>query len=326
MEPTRLRPLEIGEILDTAIKVYRARFATLVKVVFVVVAPVQAFSAVVRISLPSESIVNTNELGQNDFDVAALIGSIAAVVLISILTWVAAELATAAALKIVSDSYLGEERDWQESLRFAAARLRSLIWLALLSLLLLGVGLVLCVVPGVYLWTAWSVAIPVLLLENQKGMSALRRSRDLVRGHWWRVFVCLIVSFILAGVITGVFQGVLAGVVFGAHNEVVSAVASAMASIAASALVTPFTAAVSIVIYFDLRVRKEGFDIELLARTLGVDPPAGLAAASADAWAQDDISGLGGPGGPGGPGAAGSPGTEQPPFWPPPPGWRPQGG
>ena len=73
---------------------------------------------------------------------------------------------------------------------------------------------------------------------------------------------------------------------------------------------TPLSAAVLTVLYFDLRVRKEGFDLELLARRLGVEP--GTAAAGADFIPQIVPPPV--------------PSDDQPPFWPPPPGWRPRDG
>jgi len=76
---------------------------------------------------------------------------------------------------------------------------------------------------------------------------------------------------------------------------------------AVSAVLTrPFSAAIRTILYYDLRVRHEGYDVELLAQQLGI--------AAADLPAS--------PLGPlGGPESVGTPGG--PPFWPPPPGWRP---
>ena len=53
MDPAGLRPLGVGEVLDVAIKIYRARFSVLVKSVAIVLGPVFALSAVVRLSIPT---------------------------------------------------------------------------------------------------------------------------------------------------------------------------------------------------------------------------------------------------------------------------------
>jgi hypothetical protein len=314
VDAPRLRPLGIGEILDAAIKIYRSRYKTLMKAVFVVVAPVQLLTAVVRLSLPTSinmSATTTDPFGDTtrttDIDAAALIGTVAALLIIAMIGLIASQLATATSLKVVSNAYLGEEEDWRASLRFATSRLPSLIWLTLRIGLLAFFGFLACVVPGVYLYFAWAVAVPVLLLEDKRGRHATRRSRQLVKGRWWPVFACVAIALLLASIVGGAFQGILVGVLASTDSELLIAVATAIAAIASAVLVTPFSAAVNGIVYFDLRVRKEGFDLELLARTLGVDPtPEALA------WAAD-VPALG-------------PGDEQPPFWPPPPGWKPQGG
>ena len=310
MDPAALRPLRVGEILDVAIKVYRAHFATLAKAVLVVVAPVQVLAALVQLSAGDESL-DTFDPESPQFgeaDPGPLLGFIAAVAAIGLIGFVATQLATAASLRVVSGAYLGEALSWQESLRFAVSRLRSLLWLAIVYAFLLTLAVLALLVPGVYFYFAWAVAVPALLLEDVRGRAALKRSRQLVRGRWGPTFLAVVLGILLASIVQGVIQGLLAGVVAaGVDDDLALAVAQAVAGIASSAIVTPFTAAVTIVVYFDLRVRKEGFDLELLARGVGVEPPADL---------------------PGPPGAEPLPqgdDGEAPPYWPPPPGWRPRG-
>jgi hypothetical protein len=66
---------------------------------------------------------------------------------------------------------------------------------------------------------------------------------------------------------------------------------------------------VAVVLYFDLRVRKEGFELELLAQRVGIAPPEGTTFAPSPIPPPPPVLG-----------------DDQPPFWPPPPGWRPGGG
>ncbi|MGH9282437.1 MAG: hypothetical protein ACRD0S_05820, partial [Acidimicrobiales bacterium] len=279
MDAAQLRPLSVGEILDLAIKIYRERFVHLVKAVAVVVAPVSVVGALVQISLPdSESVTETtNQFGQTTVDVDggdvwALLGGLLVLILINV---VASQLASAASFKLVSGAYLDEPPDWRSSLSFAGSRLGPLLWLTTVMVVLGFLALLACIAPGVYFYVAWTVAIPVLLLEDVRGGKALRRSRSLVRGRWWPTAGAVIVSLLLAGMVQGVISGLLVAVAAAGSNEVVDAVAGAVANTAASALATPFTAAVIMVIYFDLRVRKEGFDLQLLAQRVGVEPGPG---------------------------------------------------
>jgi hypothetical protein len=283
-----LRPLQVGEILDAAIKIYRARFGTLVKIVFVVTAPVEVLSALVSLSLSPGTVSTTNPLtGETNIDVSNLVGATSAAVLVAILSIIASQLATAASLKAVSATYLGEEDDWQGSLRFALSKLGPLLWLTFLLIVLGAAGIAICVLLvvvlgglggllifglflfGVYLYVSWSVAVPALLLEDYRGIAAFRRSRQLVKGRWWPVFGAVVVTLILSAVVGFIVQGLALGAVISSDNTAVEAIVSAIGSIVSSTLVTPFAAAVYALLYFDLRVRKEGFDLEVLARSLG---------------------------------------------------------
>src|SRR5919206_479107 len=85
------------------------------------------------------------------------------------------------------------------ALRFAFARLHSILWITFLGGIATVVGLVFCIIPGVYIWIAFAVAVPVLLTEGVKGTSALGRSRTLVSGRWWGTFGVVLLGTILAG-------------------------------------------------------------------------------------------------------------------------------
>ena len=308
MDPAGLRPLGVGEILDVAIKIYRSRFGVLIKAVSVVLGPVFVLAGVIRLSLPSDdAFVEATQPGATPEIGEEFWAFLAGTALVGILAFIAGQLATGACFKAVAGAYLNEQPGWRASLQFARSRLGSLLWLSVLLPLFLVPALLACIVPGVYLYVAWSVATPVLLLEDVKGRKALKRSRALVTGRWWPTLALLVLVAILTGMVQGIFLSLSAGVVSVSTNEVAGAVADAVAQTASSALLTPLAAAVSTVLYFDFRVRKEGFDLELLARRIGVEPaavPAPEPPPQAPVAASDD----------------------EPPFWPPPPGWRPRGG
>ncbi|MGH9178810.1 MAG: hypothetical protein ACRD0N_09695, partial [Acidimicrobiales bacterium] len=310
MDAAQLRPLSVGEILDLAIKVYRERFVHLVKAVTVVVAPVSVLGAVIQLSLPDIDAISgtTDEFGRVTVEAGDIWAFLGGLLALGLIAYVASQLATAASFKLVSGAYLDEEPDWRASLAFATSKLGSLMWLTVVFALGLVAGFLACVIPSVYLYVAWTVAVPVLLLEDARGAKALGRSRALVKGRWWPVAGVLLVAFVLTGLVQSTASGLLLAVASAGDSELVDVVAQAVANTAASVLTTPFSAAVIMVVYFDLRVRKEGFDLELLARRVGVEPGPG-------AWSSPDHPSPV----PEVPGAG-----SQPPFWPPPPGWRPE--
>lgn len=313
MADQALRPLGIGEILDVAIKLYARNFKALAKIVLVIEAPVQLLSFVVLLStLPKDSLSDFGTFGTSSStslasgsDPAAYFAGITVNALLGV---IAAALATAACLKAVSDAYLGAAPDWRESLRFALRRTGSLLWLALLLVIFLFLAAMALVIPAVWLYVAWAVATPALLLEQVKGTAALRRSFGLVRHRWWPSFATLLVGFILAGIVAFVVQALFVGLVFaGAEDSgVLTLLLSTIGGLVAGVLARPFQAAVTALLYFDLRVRKEGFDLQLLAQRLGLPEP--------DSAAVSVV-----------PPERPTPGTDPgaPPYWPPPPDWTP---
>lgn len=329
MQLSMMRPRRVGEILDAGIKIYLARARTLMGLTAVVVVPMQILGAIVLLStVPSGGDVPVNSIGfttrtQPVPDPAARLGASAVVLVIQL---VAGSLVTAACVKAVSDTYLDHPTGIAASLRFVLGRLPAVIGTEILYFLGLALAFVCLIVPGVWLYAAWSVAVPSLIIERRSPLRALGRSRRLVKGRWWPTAGVLLVSVVMVAVVSGVLQALLAAIAHVSSRPsllfavVVSTVSSAIASI----IVQPFTATVATILYYDLRVRHEGYDLQLLADQLGLPPPP----AAPSGQAQDGAAGAGG--GPAlgqpsdrptGPESVGQPGG--PPFWPPPPGWTP---
>ncbi len=310
VQPVDLRPLRAGEILDVAIKIYRSNAGTLFRLVAIVVAPVQALTVLVLASAVPDARFLIPEIGVEptpqqirNFGPEDIWPFVAGTVVVIILTLISTTLSTAACFKAVGDAYLGNKPRWRPSLSFAAKHLGAVLWVAFLGtcawlapfvvsalaavpLALAGidggvaVGLVvitLLVAAGVAVWlyVSYAVAVPALLTEEVRGRRALARSYRLVKGRWWPTFGILAVGSILAGIVGNVIGVAFTGITFTdvGENTVLSLIINALGGTIASVLTTPFTAAFVAVMYFDLRVRKEGMDLELLADRMGAAPP-----------------------------------------------------
>jgi hypothetical protein len=312
MPAAELRPLSLGEILDVAIKIYWRNAAVLLGLVVLVVAPVQLFVSLIYVSaIPDydQSLFAEPSPAPADFDTHDLWVAIAAFLIGLVLTFVATTIATAGCFKAVADAYLGERAAWRSSLVFALRRVHSVLWITTLGGILTLIGFVFVIIPGIWLWVSFAVAIPVLLTEGIKGRRALGRSFRLVRHRWWPAFGLLLLGTILASIVSGVVTGLLqTALLTDIADDTITAVGlDAVATTISTTLTTPFTAAFVTVLYFDLRVRREGFDLELLAERLGLPPgdrarTAPLPASPPTPYPQTGV---------------------QPPFWPPPPGWQP---
>ncbi|MEA2391915.1 MAG: hypothetical protein QOK31_2024 [Solirubrobacteraceae bacterium] len=285
---TPLRPLGIGEKLDAAIKIYLRNAPQLFLTVLVVVVPLQLLAAIVSYGLLSGGNVHNGKI----YSLSA--GSILLAALFSVvISIVQAALANAACFKGVSDAYVGNPMSWRESLRFTLPKLGSLVWLSVMVGFLLIIAAIALLVPAIYLGVIWSLAFPVLVVEGLRGTKAMGRSFDLVRGHWWGTFGTLVVAFILLYVVQFIVGLILGAITNSTDSFALIRAVGFVTGVITSVIATPFIAACVSVIYYDLRVRKEGFDIEMLTQQLGTASAApGSSAAPAPAPASGPVGGL----------------------------------
>jgi len=314
----QLRPLGVGEILDVGIKIYTRNLLTLFKIVAVVVIPVQFLTAIITLTATPDALVGPMT-GETEFQPGEPVEEsefwtfLAGLGLILLLGFLSSTLATAASFKAVGAAYLGGAPDWRSSLSFATRKLHSVLWVSILSGLFTVLGFIALIVPGIWLYGCYAVALPALLTEDTRGTKALRRSFRLVRHRWWPTFGLLILTAILAGLVGQAIGLLFTGLIFTPLGDsvFVSVVLNALSSTIASVLTTPAVAAITSVLYFDLRVRKEGFDLQLLAQRIGATATGPSMAPAAPEWS-------GGP-----PSYPTGPPSDQPPYWPPPPWWQP---
>jgi hypothetical protein len=271
-----MRPLSIGELLDAAFAAVRRNFGTLVLCTLVVVVPVAIVNTLISASSSDTAFDFTTSSTITKDEVAPYVaGTLAS----SLLSLVAQTLTAAACLRTIGGDVVSSPAGAGDSLRYAAKRLGPLIWVSILYALALIVGVLMCLVGAIWLGVLFCLATPALLFEEKRGVAAMRRSRELIEGHWWRVFGALIVGYLIVGVLQGLLGALVGGVILANSNsELTNAVLVTLVSIIGFALSLPFASALLTYIYFDLRVRKEGFDLQLLAQRIGAPAGTGLGA------------------------------------------------
>jgi len=114
----------------------------------------------------------------------------------------------------------------------------------------IGIGLLLLIVPGLFLLTIWALIVPVIVIERTGALGAFGRSRQLVRGHGWRVFGVIVVLFLLQIVVGGLVQAVVGG----ASDD--SVAGYAIGDLIVRVLLTPLSAIAATVMYVELRRLK----------------------------------------------------------------------
>lgn len=163
----------------------------------------------------------------------------------SIVEFFAAFLLQATLIKAVQDV-----RDGRADLSIGetVSAARPYIWSVAAASILAGIaitiGLILIIVPGLWLITIWAVIIPVIVIERSGALASFGRSRQLVRGHGWHVFGTLVLVFIILIVVE-----LILGIIFAALPIVLR---SGLGTVISGTLVAPFLAVVVTLVYYRL--------------------------------------------------------------------------
>jgi hypothetical protein len=269
-EPLRLRPLQISELLDETFRIYRGNFLLFAGVSLALALPGLVLNLltgnykVFGLFFSAFSDPNTFEHSGfgSDFNVTYLLAGYALILLVVPLT---------AGANIQAAIDVATARPTSIGAVFARVLRRYFGIYGVVAMgFLMGIVMITIVLIPLVIWilVSWSVAVVVLLLEGARPIASLRRSRALVRGHWWRLFGILVVTYFLAAVISsgvGALAGGIAALAPGLSADVRGAVLL-LALALTSAMTQPVFPIVITLMYFDLRVRNEALDLDVLVQ------------------------------------------------------------
>lgn len=249
-----IRAMSFTEILDGGFRIVRDHAAVLLAIPFVIYLPLYLATA----------FLETDPARATE---PATLAILAGVMLVFAL---AVPVASAAVIQAVGEAALGRGPEIGECLRTAFERFLPLLGTSILWFLVVLVGFILLVIPGLYATVAFLLAFEVVVLERRGGWQALKRSHELMKGSMWRGLGIMVLASVIGGLVQNVL--ILAAGFIPFASPIVSAFASA--------LVMAYTTAVLVLLYFDRRCRKEAFDLEhLAAQVEGRPAPAGPAPA-----------------------------------------------
>jgi hypothetical protein len=143
-----------------------------------------------------------------------------------------------------------------ESLKVGLRRFLPLMGLAFLVALLMVIGLIFLIIPGLFLYTIWFVSVAACVVERTGAWASMRRSRELTKGHRWKVFG-IVLLLILLSLLNPLLQLVLTA----AGGETLATIGTAIWT----AIGASFSSVIIAVTYYELRAAKEGIDIEQIA-------------------------------------------------------------
>lgn len=283
--PPTLRPLRLGELLDQAIRLYRRNFLTFIGIIAVVYVPLMVLQTAATTLMSSSLLEFRSSTSPEEIfsNYGYWVGVFSTIILAFVQFILVQGIATGALTRAVADNYLGRRTSILEAYRGISKS-----WLSLLGALLF-VGLVFIAVT---LWSivpciGWFTGLgmlaflmaavnplvaSVVVLESQSAVDAVRRAWSLARRRFWPVlgyiFVLYLFSLIIisgpAAIVNVALTGVLPSFDDPTMGLVVTSIIRSLVSLVGVLIYYPLQMTAFTLIYFDLRVRTEGFDIALL--------------------------------------------------------------
>ena len=191
--------------------------------------------------------------------------------------------AQAATIFAVSDLYLGRPASVRGSYRKVGGKTFRVILVLILVGLSVGVGFILLIIPGLILLCRTAVSVPVAMLEDTKSIASIERSMQLTKGFAMQVFLIFLLVWVLSYVALLIFQvpfTYLQGAAAQAHQTLSFGVLvfQHLSSFLSEVLIGPIGTIAFSLMYYNLRVRKEAFDIQHLMNSLQAGPSQGAAA------------------------------------------------
>jgi hypothetical protein len=175
----------------------------------------------------------------------ALAGGNIGILLGSFVSVVAAYLLQATLVKAVQDVRDGHvDLSISQTVNEALPYFWSVLGASILAGIAITIGLLLVIVPGLFLITIWAVIVPVIVIERSGALASFGRSRDLVRGHGWHVFGTLVLVYIIMLVVN-----IVLGLIFSALPHVLG---DGLSSVISGTLISPFLALVVTLVYYRL--------------------------------------------------------------------------
>ncbi len=233
--------LSVREILSTVFSIYSSRFPEFVTP-FVLAGLVSGILSSVTFSLLPLNVLVSRPVGADVF--SWMLSNLGTLVLnifvLGLVSWVIFTIVGGLAVKFASDLIEIGEADYRAGFNEVIARLPSLLGAGLLTAVLIGLGFILFIVPGVILAIIFSLVVPVIMIERLSAFKSLSRSMTLVSGRWSKTFILLlivVIIIILADWITGaILISVIQSPVAGIFTALVSAILQPLYAISTTAL------------------------------------------------------------------------------------------
>lgn len=247
-------PMQVGEILDYAFRLYRDNLKNYLSMAGIYMIPALLFTGLAMV-IPL--------MGEDSIFLAMGTGiGILLLIIPMIVLYLAME---GGSIKMATQQVMEQSMGIKEAYRFGLSKAWPLFAGTFLMGLCVTLGLMLLIIPGIIVAVWFSLYQQVVVLEGKGASASLSRSKQLVKGNFWRATAVVLVVYLITGTI-----GQLVAIPFNALGVLllgpeVGTLIGNLGSMLISALVMPYSFIATTLLYFDLRARKEGYDLELMA-------------------------------------------------------------
>ena len=262
------RPLGVSDIVDETFQMYRRNFLLFISITAVLVVPLAVIHILQQLAVQrqatTDGIVGVSFMSL----VVILLRYLADLAVLTAVIHAASELRMGRKTS-VSEAYFGGME------RYAAViRVSLLLFVAILLICITVIG----IPVAIYLGVAWALAIYVAVIEHEGAFASLKRSRELVKGNWWRVLgvtvliglIVILVQFIFA--IPSALLSLPVEFFSNSTNSSAGAITiSTILDTIGTIITGPIIYIACLLLYYDLRARKEGLDLELMADQSRID-------------------------------------------------------
>jgi len=256
-----LEPLRFGELIDAGFRLWRKGFSQLFIIAAIITVPVGILGYVLErgevVSITSDGLLLVRDVSRYNTTLLTM----------TVLSLGASFLSAGAVLVITTRAYIGSVPPWRVAFRIAVNRLFPFIGLSFLIGIAVFAGFIALFVPGIIIGLGLSFATVAFWAEGAGPTLSMRRSWHLAKGRRWPLLGLWVVALIVFGVAGVLVTGPLLVGLFSDNTEVYLFTEN-VGSALINALVAPLSSCLLTAAYYDARVRREGFDLQLAAERL----------------------------------------------------------
>ena len=233
------RPRELGDLLGDAINIYFRHFPTVFAIAAAIVVPVQLIVAGIGL----EEL--TASYRENDTTAELVLPTVVSFLVV-------APLIAAATIHVLQQLAAGERPRAGRAIQAGLDIFTPVFLAVLLAGAGIALGLILLIVPGIYLAVRLLFVPQTVVIEGERGTDALRHSWETSRGFWWRTFLVILLANLIAFLPSLLIVSPLDSLADSADRQAISLAGM----ILTETLTAPFVALVSTLLFFDLKARR----------------------------------------------------------------------